>query len=403
MNETERLQEIINKRKEQNKLRQQRYRENIKKQVQDGVKTIEEVRDEKNKQMKKYRDNFKKRVEAVIVPQKEEPIKTIALQPIPKKKQEVIVKPYDSHSKIESSTLNDYISKIKIINRLILQSEISSEIESELTKLLTKKKFKKTVIKKALPYLKNINDTITKLRETYQKDTTFKSYINVLVVILRMLPVYTNQLNQVATLNVEILKKKEEENNENIVKKTQVQGYDQITIDENMKKLTKLQDKVIYIMIMFFLRRTQDIQTLIIRDNDDNTNNIVLLDAYKEPTQLIFNKYKTYKKFKKQTIDIPDNIKTILKEYMTSSEINIGDYLFSQENDKTKMISQANFSRKAKKILSEVYGREITINDIRTSYVTEKDIDRPSTGVLLKDANKLSHGLATHLNYRRYK
>jgi len=164
--------------KEQNVKHQLAHRERMKE------KDIDKYREARRLEMRAYREKRKKIEEE----QQAQQAKTT--------------------KRVGDTILDDYIAKIKTIHGIILQSELNTEAEAELTKLLLNKKFKKTTIKKALPYLKDINATCTKLRETYKKNTILKSHINVLMVILKELPVYSNQLNELTKFNEELSKKK---------------------------------------------------------------------------------------------------------------------------------------------------------------------------------------------------
>ena len=132
-------------------------------------------------------------------------------------------------------------------------------------------------------------------------------------------------------------------------------------------------------------------------DNDDENRYLLIVDKKYNPSVVIFNEYKTAKVFKKQILEIPDEIKALVKEYLIVKKINIGDYVFGLVKNKKEYVSQGNFSTKIKTVFNKLYDANITNRWIRTAYATEKGgkvID--AIKEFQKDASKLSHSDKVH-------
>ena len=87
---------------------------------------------------------------------------------------------------LEYSTIDDYIAKANIINKLFNNRNLPADVKAELRKLLNdNKNINENLILNEMNYINdNISDTINTLRTHYKNDNTFKAYTNILTVIL---------------------------------------------------------------------------------------------------------------------------------------------------------------------------------------------------------------------------
>ena len=105
------------------------------------------------------------------------------------KKQKTIIdiKPrYETRGEpLEYSTIDDYIAKANIINKLFNNRNLPADVKAELKKLLNdNKNIDENLILNEMNYINdNIGDTINTLRTHYKNDNTFKAYTNILTVI----------------------------------------------------------------------------------------------------------------------------------------------------------------------------------------------------------------------------
>ena len=111
-----------------------------------------------------------------------------------------------------------------------------------------------------------------------------------------------------------------------------------------------------YAFSVYLLRRLEiRFLKLAYEDNEDEKKNILIIDKKYNPSVVIFNEYKTAKVFKKQVLNIPDEIKALVKQYLIVNDINIGDYVFGLKRNKKEYISQGNFSTKIKTVFNKLY------------------------------------------------
>ena len=372
----------------------------------------EQFKKDQAEKMRIYRKQRKER-EALLNPVKkvEEPVRTIDLTkftapPIKQTKgtkkavsNDIIPLYLRSNKEITESTLNDYISKLNIIHKLFTSKSLSTIEKIEISKAIKGNTFDKTLID--LSYYTNINTVIKKLRETYQNDNTFRAYINVATVLLSRLDNLKQQYQVIAKVNIDFSKSYNDERDKHIIAdedKNKLISFTPEEISSNIKKLTKIEDKVLYAFSVYLLRRLEiRFLKLAYEDNEDDNENLLIVDKKYNPSVVIFNEYKTAKVFKKQVVEIPDEIKILVKEYLIAKKINIGDYVFGNRKE---YISQGNFSTKIKTVFNKLYDANITNRWIRMAYATEKGgkvID--AVKEFEKDASKLSHSNRVHGQY----
>ena len=378
----------------------------------------------KKTQAEKMRLYRKKRIEreAILNPiiKIEEQVRTIDLTQFTPPKQtkgkkkaisnDIIPLHLRSNKEITEGSLNDYLSKLNIVHKIFVGISLSTTQKEEIRKAIKGKTFDKSLID--LSYFIDIAKVIKKLRETYAKDNTFRAYINAITVLLSRLEDYKSQYQIAARVNIEFSKQYNDERDKHIIAeedKDKLISFSPEEIDANLKKLTNITDKVIYALSVHLLRRLE-IRYLKLAYQDksetdgDEPENYLIVDKNYNPVKAIFYIFKTSRKYKKETEEIPDEIKALIKEYLIIKKINIGDYILGLDRNKKEMISQGNFSNKIKTVFNKLYDADITNRWIRTAYATEKD------GPILEaqkqfeeNAAKLSHSVNVHRQYIKIK
>jgi len=120
--------------------------------------------------------------------------------------------------------------------------------------------------------------------------------------------------------------------------------------------------------------------------------NITELNYYVENEQaLVFNKYKTSKKYGQHTIHIPDELNDIIKAYIDKHEIREGELILHVHD-------YHGINYKLNKLLG------CSIDNIRHSYVNNfyKNYQVPDSSTLSQLALDMGHSIETNLNYRKY-
>ena len=102
---------------------------------------------------------------------------------------------------LECSTIDDYIAKANIINKLFNNRNLPADVKAELRKLSNdNKNIDENLILNEMNYTNdNISDTINTLRSHYKNDNTFKAYTYVLTVISSHLRTIKKSIHQTLT------------------------------------------------------------------------------------------------------------------------------------------------------------------------------------------------------------
>ena len=224
------------------------------------------------------------------------------------------------------------------------------------------------------------------------------------LMLLSRIDDYKKQYQLAARVNIEFSKQYNDERDKHILAeedKDKLISFSPEEINANLKKLTNITDKVIYALSVHLLRRLEiRYLRLAYQDDGDKTENYLIVDKNYYPIRAIFYIFKTSKKYKKETEEIPDEIKALIKEYLIVKKINIGDYVLGLDRNKKEMISQGNFSNKIKNVFNKLYDADITNRWIRTSYATETDGEFLEAQKKFEEhAAKLSHSVSVHRQY----
>jgi integrase len=119
-------------------------------------------------------------------------------------------------------------------------------------------------------------------------------------------------------------------------------------------------------------------------------------DNYMLKGKFYFNKYKTAISYGMETIDIPTELQLLLKKYIsylpTSQE-----YLFI--NNKGGKYTSIKVAITLNKIFD---GRNISINNLRHSFISEKYRNIPKLTEMIDTAKKMGHSLQTALEYIKH-
>ena len=133
-------------------------------------------------------------------------------------------------------------------------------------------------------------------------------------------------------------------------------------------------------------RRSLDWTEMKVRGYDKKTDNYIMKGKF------YLNRYKTDKTYGLEVIDIPAELQTLLKKYISylpSSQ----EYLFV--NNKGAKIN----SVKVALTLNKIFGKNVSINALRHSYITEKYKNMPALKELLETSKDMGHSVLQHLEY----
>jgi hypothetical protein len=116
--------------------------------------------------------------------------------------------------------------------------------------------------------------------------------------------------------------------------------------------------------------------------NFDNT-----LDNYLFKNNIVFNSYKTSKKYGRQEYTIPKEVMPFLRQYL---KINKTDFLFPKKDGEASM-SNVDYNR----LLGKVFGSFISVDALRSIYLSEKYKDVPRMEDMEQTAREMGHSVST--------
>lgn len=277
---------------------------------------------------------------------------------------------------LEYSTIKTYIDKANIINKIFKKSPLPPKVKAELNKLLNDNKdINESLILAEMDYINNdIEPTIQTLRTHYKNDNSFKTYINILAVITSHLKTLNKSVYQTLTkTNIFINNQVQDKRELNEVKEGdegKIIDLDKTTILSNLEKLDNIDDRLIFALYTLMPSRREEWRSvkLTTETNINKLNDINYLIISTNPKQIIFNEYKTYKKYEKQVFEIPEDLNQVINKYISFKGLKPNDYLFGLVRDRREYISQGNFSQKISDVFNKVYGIPISLRFLRQSW-----------------------------------
>ena len=319
------------------------------------------------------------------------------------------IKPFYETRKepLEYSTIEDYISKANIIQRIFLKKSLSQELKAELRKLLNNNKtIDEELILSEMTYINNnIEPTINRLREKYKNDNSFRTKINILTVITSHLKTLNKSVYQtLAKLNIYLNQQIQDKRKENILDEGdegKIINLDPTEILTNIEKLKTIKDKLIYGLYTLFPARREEwrFTKLTTETNKEKLKHPV--DNYlilSNPKRVIFNNYKTSKKYGQQDFEINDrNLNNILDEYIISNKLKEKDYLFSLGRNKQEIISQPNFSKLISNVFFKVHNIPISLRFLRMAHISKLLKTNPT----IKQMETLAYQMANSVDEQR--
>jgi hypothetical protein len=152
------------------------------------------------------------------------------------------------------------------------------------------------------------------------------------------------------------------------------------------RDLEKIQDYIIAsVYTLIPPRRLMDYSEFKVRDFVEDEDN------YMKAGVFYFNKFKT-SKFKKDSFKVPTKLKNIIQKW---ARITNSPYLLFQSRNKDKQISPSFLNS----TLHRIFGKKISVNNLRHSYLTEYYKDVPALKDIKEMNEKMGHSLETSLEY----
>jgi hypothetical protein len=385
-------------RKKRHALAQAKYRKQQKEQNPDYKADNNEYMREYNKKQNKKINEIKEKLTPKITKTPTELIKSVVEVPKVDKRtrrgkrkptaQPEIKPSYKTRQEpLKLSTIKGYLDKADIIQRIFKNKSLTPEIKAELKKLLNDNpNINEDLIINEMEYLKNPDLILTTLKEHYPTATSFKTYLNIIVVILSHLETLNNNYQILTKINFNVNKDIQDKRDDNALtpeEREKIIKLDRTTIIKGLETL-KDDKKRRLIFALYTLQAPMRLDYRNMRITNQ-TNKDLLQDEYTnylitstKPMKFIFNDYKTSRAYKQKEIEIKDDLlNNIIDEYIKINKLKQGDYLLSQKEDKRKQIDQGNFSTLIKETFYKVYNINTSLRFIRISHIINF-IDRPN-------------------------
>ena len=181
--------------------------------------------------------------------------------------------------------------------------------------------------------------------------------------------------------------------------KTQDNEPENIALWTNIKDLYKTQkgiNKMFMALISLMApRRTTDYSQLVIKpidETDDLKFNYLVVNSNGMPEYLIYNNYKTNKHYGQQKFKVPDDLKLIIRDYIIEKKLKYNYYLFGNKSDASIQFSN---------ITKAAYGKKLTVNSLRKSFISYFLESGPSYKDMVKTAEEMAHSLDMQQRYKR--
>lgn len=411
---------------EKNRIYQQRYK--AKKRAELGDDEYRKLRAE---EMKKYREDRNRREGYV------KPIPVVRIiepsRPPIKSKKDIIVKPIDRKKKQTSKqvdrikllklklkntqlgdrSIKDYINKHVIMYKMFtgdIESQTMGGWKEEALKALRNQNYDEG-LHEVLYYFREIQQVVQALREKFpQSDNSLKGYTVAISALLGRLETFDEEYQYVSNIGIQLNKLYLDGRDLNELPEAELAKINKILFDDdsianNIKLLPSLRDKALYAIYMYIPRRLEVASTRIkFLTNDSNYNlkdgnYLVLNDSI--PDKFVFNDYKTDRAYQRQTVDVPEQIKPILHEYILQENFQNNDFLFHLKRTKDEEEDRARFSNTFTEVFSSVYGEKVTNQDLRIAYATYWLKRARNVTDKRKISNALSHKLETNEQYNK--
>jgi len=131
-------------------------------------------------------------------------------------------------------------------------------------------------------------------------------------------------------------------------------------------------------------RRSLDYAEMKVRNFDEDKDN------YIKNGTMVFNIYKTAKKYGKQIVKIPKELVPYIKKWTKYQK---NDYLLFANNDKPLNSSQIT------KLLNTIFGKKVSVDILRHVYLSNYYKDIPNLKDMVKIAADMGHSISQALEY----
>ena len=277
--------------------------------------------------------------------------------------------------------------------------------------VLQLKPYDNKYVTKQLDFIKDTIKFIDELKLRYPNKNSYKSHLNSTVSIIGRIKELDPIYQLLAPINTGLAKSYSDDRNDNTVSvkdNQRIINFKPSNIKTKLKSISDLHEKALFsVYALQPPRRLEDFAAMkITKENDpqqlrNKNTNYIILDHNNNPSQFIYNKYKTYKTFGQQVIDINKDLGDILKQYIKSYKLKEDNYLFGLSTNVNKRQSESNFSKTVSKLFTKIYQSPVSITNkwVRVSYATYLNTLNLTINQRKDYAYKMAHSFITSMQY----
>ena len=250
-------------RKEQAK-RQARYRQKQEEKDPEYKANYNQYMRDYNKKQKEREQGLKEGLIndkiQMIIPETDELLKEVEYEEVDKRtrrgRQQIrnpieIKASYETRQEpLKLSTLETYLRQIKIIHKKVKDKDLSGEVKGELKKLLNNDpKIDEEKIINEMEYLNDAELIISTIKEHYKNANSFKTYLNIIVVVLSHLKSLNKVYQTLTKVNKDVNIQVQDQRDENSLteeERTKIIDLEREIIIVNLEKLGNVKEKLIF-------------------------------------------------------------------------------------------------------------------------------------------------------------
>jgi len=283
---------------------------------------------------------------------------------------------------IKKSTLETYINNLKILHK---KMKIVGKFDCD-----------------NLDFLKDYKSVIEFIMGHKWSLATRKAYFTALSSILKELKGFGESANAYLQMLMKLGKEQTAEIDNNKPTEKQAENFIEWDILKDLyKNIKNTHDKLIVgLYTIIPPRRNKDYRLMKISKGDTPPadKNFNYLDINTAEYKFIFNTHKTeYKYDGPQIFKVPSELKKILKKFIEFYDLKDGDLLFSTTD--WEPLTQSAFSTEVLKIFTKYTGKNITINSLRHSIISDLYKNNPTNKEKKKLAKAMGHSVEMQSTY----
>ena len=352
----------------------------------------------------------------MIIPETEELLKSVEYEEVDKRtrrgRQKIrapleIKASYETRQEpLKLSTLDTYLRQIKIIHKKFKDKDLSGEVKAELRKLFNNNpNIDEVKIISEMEYLNDAELILSTIKEHYKNPNSFKTYLNIIVVVLSHLKSLNKVYQTLTKVNKDVNKKVQDERDENTLtdeERTKIIDLAREMIIGNLEKLGNLKEKLIFGLYTLQPPRRLEYRHMKITSQIDPSKltdeNYLIIST--KPKKFVFNDYKTSGAYNQKIIEVKDELlDNIIDKYIGLEKRKEGEYLISTDKDRRQVIEQSNFSNLLSKIFKKAYGIKTNLDYIRKSHIIHF-LETPKSNKQKKEfAEMMAHSIDEQSKY----